>query len=257
MIELLKSRLLSARSVAHGFNLRSTGKSSGPYGGSNLSRSVGDDPHNVEANHGEFARAVGYPPGRLFEASQVHGAAVVNVREGDDVRAVRAIEADALVSASPGVPLGVRVADCVPILLFEPNSGAVAAIHAGWRGVVAGVVEAGIDALQRISGFGPNDVVAAVFPHIGRCCFEVGPEVARALLEVSPKPDVVDSTHARPHVDLSALVRAILIEQGLAGDHVEAVPGCTRCEPHAFFSFRRDGAHSGRHVAAIVARARP
>lgn len=255
MIDLLKSRLLEACGVEHGFNLR--GRGAGAYGAANLGRSVGDDPGRVEANHRDFARAVGFAPGRLFEASQVHGRAVLDVQPGDDPLATRACEADALVTAVAGVAIGVRVADCVPVLLCEPSSGAVAAIHAGWRGVVAGVVEAGLEQLLRTSGSGADGVVAAIFPHIGRCCFEVGQDVAQALLDVSPNAAVIDETRDRPHADLHGVVRGKLIARGVAAARIDSVPGCTRCEAQSFFSFRRDGARSGRHVAAIVARARP
>jgi YfiH family protein len=253
--DVLRSAMLSALGVAHGFNLRTSGTSEGAYAWQNLGRSVGDVPERVEENHRRFAAEVGYAYGTLYETSQVHGAAVHVVAEGSDVRQVRAVTADALV-APPGVAIGVRVADCVPVLLVDTHGGAVAAVHAGWRGTVRGVVEAGVRALLHHGAGDPRALRAAVLPHIRRCCFEVGDDVALELLEAMPgrDPSAIDRSRAKPHVDLTAIVRAKLRALGVPDDAIDDVAGCTRCEPERFFSFRRDGKQSGRHLAAIVSR---
>jgi YfiH family protein len=192
----------------------------------------------------------------LYEASQVHGAAVHVVSADDEVRQVRGLEADALVAPAGGIAIGVRVADCVPVLVVDAQSGAVAAIHAGWRGTVRGVVEAGVAALLAHGSGDPGELRATVLPHIRRCCFEVGEDVALELLGSTPgrEPSVIDRTRPKPHVDLTAIVCAKLRALGLADAAIDVVPGCTRCEPARFFSFRRDGKHSGRHLAAVVSR---
>lgn len=253
MTNLLRSRLLAASGARHGFNLRSGGTSTDAgYASANLGRSVGDDPDAVETNHQLFARAVGYAPGTLYDVDQVHGRSVRLVGVGDDPADVRRDQADAVVATTPGVAIGVKVADCVPLLLFDRGTRRAAAIHAGWRGVVAGVVEAGVGALLALPEVRGDGLCAAIFPHIGRCCFEVGEDVAAALLAVSPDPDVVDRARLKPHVDLAALITAKLARLGVERERIDAVQGCTRCEPERFFSYRRDGRRSGRHVAAIV-----
>jgi polyphenol oxidase len=177
------------------------------------------------------------------------------VSVGDDRAVVRRLEADALVAPAGGFAVAVRTADCVPLLLFAADSGAVAAVHAGWRGVARGVVEAGVDALMQIGKDAPQRLSAAVFPHIGVCCFEVGEDVAEQLAALHPDPRaVVDRTRSKPHVDLAAIVRAKLEALGVREENIERIAGCTRCEPERFFSYRRDGQRSGRHVAAIVSR---
>jgi purine-nucleoside/S-methyl-5'-thioadenosine phosphorylase / adenosine deaminase len=252
--DLLRAPLLTELGFRHGFNLRKGGVSEGPYAWSNLGRAVGDDAQKVAENHRRFAAAVGYAPGALYETSQVHDRAVCTIVAGDDVAAVRGREADALCTGLAGTAIGVRVADCVALLLADAQSGAVAAAHAGWRGVVRGVVEAAVDALLLAGGGRVDSLAVAVLPHIEACCFEVGDDVAEALFEISPDPEVIDRSRQKPHVDLRSIVGSKLRELGVQPARIEHVRGCTRCEPERFSSFRRDGQRSGRHVAAIVAR---
>jgi len=249
---ILGSGLLRELGFENGFNLRTGGASRGSYASFNLGRAVGDEPAAVADNHARCAAAVGYAAGSLYEVSQVHGAAVVAVDASDDAVAVRRREADALCAARGAVAVGVRIADCVPVLLADASTGAVAAVHAGWRGTVAGVIEAAVDRLHDRYGSEPSSLAAAILPHIGDCCFEVGEEVAETLRLSSPDPNVVDRSRSKPHVDLAAIVSAKLVRMGLAAERIERIAGCTRCEPERFFSFRRDGKHSGRHLAVIV-----
>jgi YfiH family protein len=251
--DVLRSRLLLELGFCHGFNLRTGGASEGPFGSFNLGRAVGDELHHVAENHRRFAEAVGYAPGRLYEVSQVHGSEVRAVRARDDAADVRRHEADALCAPAGAIAIGVRIADCVPVLLADPETGAVAAAHAGWRGTVSGVVEAAVAALRGPQG-DARQLAVAIFPHIGRCCFEVGDDVAQSLLAVSPDPEVVDRSRNKPHVDLAAIITAKLVALGLPPERIERVDGCTRCQDERFFSYRRDGKRSGRHLAAIVSR---
>ena len=147
-----------------------------------------------------------------------------------------------------------RIADCAPLLLLDTESGAVAALHAGWRGTVGGVVAAGVQALLQRGGGRREALAVAIFPHIRRCCFEVGDDVAAELARPRPIRDVVDRSRGKPHVDLTAILVAQLAALGVARERIDDVAGCTRCEAQRFFSFRRDGKQSGRHLAAIVSR---
>jgi YfiH family protein len=254
--DVLRSELLQAAGVRHGFNLRTGGVSEGAFASFNLGRAVGDDAAHVEQNHQRFAAAVGYAHGGLYEVSQVHAGHARWVSPADQPALVRREEADALVASSGEMAIGVRVADCVPVLIADASDGAVAAVHAGWRGTVVGVLEAGVHALLRAGSGDPSALRVALFPHIRRCCFEVGPDVALALSEASSAVDVVDRSRARPRVDLAAILRAKLLALGVSAGAIDEVPGCTRCEPERFFSYRRDGQQSGRHLAAIVSGSR-
>jgi YfiH family protein len=255
--DVLRSIQLQNLGIAHGFNLRSGGLSAGPFASFNLGRGVGDEPMRVQENRERFARAVSFPENALYEVSQVHGSSIHRVVPGVALEVVREIPADGLLAVGAGLAIAVRSADCVPILLADPQTGAVAALHAGWRGVVAGVVQAGVASLRaarRGEGVGRSAIVAAIFPHIRRCCFEVGTDVAEALAAASSDRAVVDRTGNKPHVDLTRAVLAQLVGAGIERAHIDDVAGCTCCEPARFFSYRRDGASSGRHLTAIISR---
>lgn len=204
----------------------------------------------------DIAPVVGAP---VVQVKQVHGGRSV------EAGAARGAEADAVVArgeerggARPngagekgGTVVGVHVADCVPLLLADPRSGDVAAVHAGWRGVVAGIVPASIDLLGRDRG----SVLAAIGPCIGACCFEVGRDVAEQIARACGEPRVVVwEAKDKAYVDLRAAVRAQLLALGLGRAHIEDVSGCTKHEGERFHSYRRDGADSGRMLAAIAAR---
>lgn len=242
---MLRSTLLQEAGFRHAFSTREGGVSEGPFASLNLARTVGDDPEAVAENTRRFAAALECD--RLYEVSQVHGRQVERVR-GEDVLEVRRREADALVTDAPGAAVAVRTADCVPILLADPETGAVAAVHAGWRGVAQRILFEALDAL------GAADPIAAIGPHIRLDAFEVGPEVAEALSAAVPNAQIVEAREPRPHVDLSAAVRAQLAEAGVT--RVDDVGGCTHAEPARFFSHRRDAGRTGRQLSAIVARGR-
>jgi YfiH family protein len=264
MLSVLRANRLRELGFSHGFSLRAGGVSSGPYASLNLGGAVGDETANVAENHRLFADAVGYDAQRLVTLRQVHGNRVHVVTQLDDAAALRAEQGDGLV-ASGGAAIGIRTADCVPVLLADPATRRVAALHAGWRGIVAGVIGNTVSALTDDA----TQLVAAVFPHIGVCCFEVGDDVAEVLAAVAPGidvvrrggwragvapgVDVVGLAGGRPHVALGVLVRAQLMAAGVPAAQIEDVPGCTRCDAERFFSFRRDGQQSGRHLTSIVA----
>jgi len=191
------------------------------------------------------------PPASLVRPRQVHGATVAHVRSG----AAAPAEADAIVCATPGLAVAVVTADCVPILAAARDGRAVAAIHAGWRGLAAGVVEAGIEALRAAA---PGALlVAAIGPCIGACCYEIDAPVVDALAarfgeDLAPALAATRPGHHR--LDLVALVREDLLRAGLEATAIGTLAdACTHCDPERFHSFRRDGAGAGRlfhHVAA-------
>lgn len=254
----LRARLLTEAGFRHGFSLRTGGVSGPPFSDLNLARNLGDDPAAVEENHRRLASAVGYSAECLFEASQVHGVGLAVADEKVPSELFRSREADALLALEPGQAVGIRVADCVPVLMADPGSGAVLAIHAGWRGVVAGVVPEAVARMLRETGAQPGALLAAIGPHIGPEAFEIGDEVAQALVAAIPEdPRVVIACEPpaarRPRADLGRAVRAQLVRMGLWTERVESVGGCTYTNAKQFFSYRRDGAASGRHLAVIVA----
>jgi hypothetical protein len=159
---------------------------------------------------------------------------------------------DAVVSDGPGVACAVRTADCVPILLGCGETRRVGAVHAGWRGVVQNVIGATLDTFFA-RGSRPEHLVAAIGPHISVAAFEVGDDVARQLAGASRATKVVVARDgSKPHVRLAAIVTAQLVELGVPAAQIEVLPGCTFTDENLFFSYRRDGPHSGRQLSAIV-----
>ncbi len=252
--DFLESPLLRAAGFRHAFFTRLGGVSSGPYRSLNFSVAVGDAEENVFANLGRAAAALGVDPRRIYYLSQVHGRDVRELSGTESREAVIEQRGDALVGSSLDLACGVRSADCVPVLIGDRRSGAVAAVHAGWRGVVAGVIGAAVERL-RAGAAAPPELIAAIGPHISSDAFEVAPEVAREIADACGDVAVVDrSRGVRPFVDLRRAVRRGLIEAGMSDSAVDDVHGCTVGEPERFFSYRRDGQKSGRHLSAIVPR---
>jgi YfiH family protein len=249
-VPILLSPALKTAGFVHGFSTREGGVSEPPY--ESFDFAILRDPARLAENQRRLAEAVGFDPQRLFQTRQVHGRALA-VASGDP-RALIDQEADALV-AEPGSgnAVAVRVADCVPVLIADPETGRVAAVHAGWRGVELGIVGVALEKLD-----GGRGLVAAIGPCIGACCFEVGADVgariAAATTEDAIASRVVSSPRGKVMVDLRRAVRAQLRAGGLADEHVDDVPGCTRCDAKRFYSYRRDGDASGRLVGVIVAR---
>ncbi len=233
---VLRSEKLAGVGFSHGFSL-------GPLD----FRDVRLGEHAIA-----LANAVGFEPEDLYQVSQVHGARV-RVARGDREAMLRA-EADALVAIASESPrtVGVRVADCTPVLVGDEASGSVAAIHAGWRGVVAGVIAAGVGA---IGAKDPSKLVAAIGPCIGVCCFEVGDDVAAQIAAACGDAAVVVRDRGpKAHVDMRRASRAQLRTVGIADDRIDDVEGCTKCGGERFHSHRRDGERAGRSIAVIRAR---
>jgi YfiH family protein len=253
---MAKSPLLTGAGFRHAFFTRGGGVSRPPWDTLSFSLSVGDDAESVRENLRRAAAALGVPPERLYVLSQVHGTGSRVLSGAEDRDEVIRSEGDVTLSRAPGVACGVRTADCVPVLVGDRRTGAVAAIHSGWRGTVAGVVPAGIAALRAQLG-DTGDLVAAIGPHIEACCFEVGDDVARSLGACSRagRSAVIDVPGRKTRVDLRRIVHAQLEAAGVRADHTSDVAGCTFCEPGRFHSFRRDGKRSGRMLSAIVASA--
>ena len=234
--------------LVHGISTRGGGVSEGAYASLNLGRSTADRRDHVAENRSRVARALGV--GTLITPHQMHGATVAHV---DDVDSAPG-EADALVLRSTGCAVGVLGADCPGLLIVDPTRRALAVAHAGWRGVVAGVVRAAVTALCKMGGGVPGDLLVGLGPGIGLARYEVDLEVGARLAASVPaaaRSEVV--REGRPgHVcaDLRAALRAQLVELGVAAAHIESHPGCTYDDPR-FFSHRRDAGLTGRH--ALVA----
>jgi polyphenol oxidase len=212
----------------------------------------GDQPERWVA----AAATVGCPLDRMRRVRQVHGATVHVVQDATPGGAPRP-PADALVTRTPGLALTVVTADCVPVLLADPASGAVAAVHAGWRGTAADVAGAAVRALGREFGVAPSGLIAAIGPSIGACCYEVGEELLEAFAEAghdsAARADWFSRDDAgRLRIDLWAANRDLLVHAGLRPDRVHVAGLCTKTHLEWFESYRADGPQAGRLAAIIV-----
>lgn len=243
-MQVLRSAQLTRAGFTHGFSTREGGVSPLPEGP--LDFALLRDPARLSENIRRFAAQVGFDESRLYQARQVHGARVLEA-EGDP-KAMHALEADAVVGRNPGAAVAVRVADCVPVLMGNLETGHVVAAHAGWRGLVARVLHASHAEL------GAGNTVAAIGPCIGACCFEVGVEVAASIAQAS-EPSVAADEHTpgKTRVDLRRAARVQLRNLGLRDEDIDDVGGCTRCDASRYHSFRRDGDSSGRLLGVIMA----
>jgi hypothetical protein len=160
---------------------------------------------------------------------------------------------DALISDQTGILLSVRIADCLPVLLVDPQHRAVAAVHTGWRGALARVVENTVGELRRVYGSEPQNLLALMGPSIRACCYEVGPEVVEAFERqfAHSDPFFRKLAHRTCHLDLVAVARYQLLAAGLSPDHLAAVDFCTACRTDLFYSYRREGGSTGRMMAVI------
>jgi YfiH family protein len=238
----------SRLTVPHGFTTREGGVSEGAFASFNLSLSVGDAREAVEENARRLLTGAGLSLG-LSTANQVHGDGVVEAVSGADPL-VPLADADALVALEPGVAVGVRTADCVPVLLHDPDSGGVAAVHSGWRGTDLEIAARAVEALTR-KGASPDRLIAVIGPSIRACCYEVSDELAGRFEQKFGK-GVVLRDGGRAHLDLVAAIERTLARAGLRQVNVEPLSPCTSCDPR-FFSHRRDRGQTGRMLSFIAA----
>ncbi len=223
--------------AAHGFFTRRGGVSSGGYATLNCSLSSGDAPEHVLDNRARAARAVGADPARLVGLTQVHGAEVVHVAE--PWPAGSGPSADAMVTDREGLALGIVTADCAPVLFADPVAGVIGAAHAGWRGAVAGVLEATLAAMAAL-GASPARIAAAIGPCIAQDSYEVGPDVREAVLARGAGHARLFKPGQRPsrwQFDLAGYCAARLAEAGVRQAHV--TPADTYGDEARFFSHRR------------------
>jgi YfiH family protein len=246
------SPMLAAAGFRHAFFTCAGGVSSGPFATLNLSSSVGDSPANVAENLNRAADWLGIGVADLNWVSQTHGSEVVILDGHLPVESVRMTSADAIIASTGNCACCVRTADCVPVLVADRVSGRVAAIHAGWRGVVAGIVPQTIARLTEL-GTRREHLIAAIGPHIRVDAFEVSDDVSQLIGEATPRVCVVRRDLGdRPHVSLAQSLCEQLKMAGLGHGQVDDVGGCTFQESDRFFSYRRLGRASGRHLHAIL-----
>lgn len=243
-MELIRAPNLAA---PHGFTTRSGGVSGGPYASLNLGLSSGDDEASVAENRRRVLRAFGTDETNVCAFSQVHGNRVLTGEPSWFVE-----EADAAVSSTPGLLLVVSTADCLPILLHDPPTGAVGAAHCGWRGTVQGAAAATLARMTELYGTNPADVRVAFGPAISAANYQVGPEVVAAFREAGfPEGIATPDGTGRFLLDVPGANRWQLLRCGVQPENLWESGLCTYGDPERFFSHRKGAGRTGRHWAVI------
>lgn len=224
--------------VRFAFTTRDGGVSEGPFSSLNLKQVEGEEPARVIENRRRVRAALDLAKRRLSAVNQVHGNVVVDAAEAAETK-----EGDGLFLDSPDAVAAIFVADCAPVLICAPQ-GPLTLLHAGWRGVAAGIVLEGVRRLRQ-AGPAPPRLRALIGPHIGPCCYEVRQDV---ISQLGRYPGVPKAKTAPVPLDLSSLIIHDLREAGLAASQIEKTSFCTACLGEHFFSYRRDGL-TGRMAA--------
>jgi YfiH family protein len=239
----IEAALDGARAV---FSTRLGGFSEGAYSRLNLGILTDDDSDRVQRNRDLLASALGREPGGFAIGLQVHGSdLLVHERAPAPspyaVRGTELAQVDGHLTGSPDVTPLVLVADCVPVVLSA--AGAIGAVHCGWRGVAAGIVERALDVVCELAASSPPAVTAVLGPAIGACCYEVGADVAERF-----RGRGLGEALTRNRLDLPGAIEIALTRAGLESGSVLRAGLCTSCHPELFFSHRRDGGVTGRQA---------
>jgi YfiH family protein len=263
--------LLKIPWLVHGFSTRPGGVSD--FDGEkvlNLGAVEWDSRENVEENKRRFQSALGADDLKLISLHQIHS----DVVRRFDTPPARQCKGDASATNKPGLLLGVRTADCAPVLVVDPAKRIVAAIHAGWRGTLQRIVAKSIGQMQMEFGCRPLDLLAAIGPTIGGCCYEVGTEVASAFaakfpnaaeffdeLRTGDEPNPLQWLNMMPpghqpppknvHLDLPNANRLQLLEAGVLAKNIFVSDLCTACRADLLFSYRKQQGRSGRLLSVI------
>jgi hypothetical protein len=250
-VALILPKVLQYRSVA-AFSVRTGGCSPKPFESLNFSVSQGDSSANVRSNFAVVAERLGIEASGIVTCRQMHED---NVEIIDSFPHITP-KADAIVTAVPGIYPAVKTADCLPILLLDPVHRAAGAIHAGWRGTVLRIVRKAVRTMTTHFGTNPTDLVAALGPAIGPCCYEVDDVVLKPFRREFPEAEQFivrsDSGERRREslrLDLISANQTELIREGVLSANIYSPNLCTSCNSKLFFSYRRDGVKSGRQIA--------
>ncbi len=255
-IEYLESEELSALDfLTHAFCTRRGGVSRPPYDGLNVGDLVGDRAEDLLRNLSLVKEAFAIPDGGLILMRQVHGDRINLIGEEAPLPEGPP-ECDGLITDRPGVALGIRTADCVPLFFVDPIRRVIGAAHAGWRGTALGIAARMVATLTEQFSSRPEDILAVIGPAIGPCCYEVDAPVLAAF---SSAPDAALFSHpclqnGRWMVDLAQANRLQLLAAGVPGENIRAAALCTACRQDRFFSHRAGGGRAGRQISLIMLR---
>lgn len=247
----------AAGGVAHGFASRLGGVSTGPCAELNLGLSRHDKPDAVRENYTRFCAAIGSDVTSLVMTHQVHQDTIRVAKRSDildDLFDPIPYDADGLITDEPGLCLTIYYADCIPVLFYDPVRRVIAAVHSGWRGTAMGIAAKAVQKMTELYGSDPKDILAAIGPGIGPCCFETHDDVPTAMeaqLGEGVKPYITTLKNGKFTVDLKGILTWQLTAAGVTPEHLEVLPLCTGCHPELYWSHRKMGDRRGNQAAMI------
>lgn len=241
--------LADAPDLIHAFTNRRGGGSRAPFAAMNLAFHVGDTRATVDANHALLADALGYTQAKLVHMRQIHSDTIVSCTP--DMGFDRPPQCDALISDVPNQPLMVMAADCTPLLLFDPLTPAIAAVHAGRAGAFKNITGKTVHAMAQAYGTRPETLIAVLGPSICPACYEVNATIAAEADARGYRAAIIDVS-GRICLDVNAIITAQLLAAGVAAQHIEHTGPCTACTPDAHFSYRTQRGNTGRQAGVIM-----
>lgn len=242
-------KLLGFSDLVHAVTTRHGGVSLAPFDSLNMSSHVGDEPARVQENLDRLHLALGLDRQATVDASQAQADKVARITPNERGTRIRGV--DGLITNSRGIPLMLRFADCVPIILFDPIHRAIGIAHAGWRGTVARVLTNTVNAMRTEFETAPADLIACIGPSIGPCCYEIGADVSDKVEAAFPDThEILLSKNGSIHLNLWQANAVQLRELGVR--HIEIAEVCTADRTYDFYSWRREDAKTGRFAALIA-----
>ncbi|HNB21119.1 MAG TPA: peptidoglycan editing factor PgeF [Candidatus Melainabacteria bacterium] len=244
-LQLLQAPSLTGKRLKHAFTTRKGGNTPAPFDSFNLGRHDAAVDHWNDAleNRKKLCSALDVPFADLRVPGQVHSKRVVFAEDSQQLK-----EVDAVATVSSNVPVLLHYADCVPIIIFDPRRSALAVVHAGWRGTAAMIASEAVTALVTRAGSEAWDLIAAVGPAIGSCCYPTSAEAAKSLASTVTDGELfITLRDGQPCPDLRAINAMQLLERGLSVVDVSDL--CTACNPDIFYSHRQSGGQTGRQGA--------
>jgi len=257
---LFFKNLLAHRTIRHFVSTRTGGFSEFPYDSLNLGLHVGDDRDTVLKNRERLAETLGMPLDQFTIARQIHSGNVRVVSDelrgsGSTDHEDAVADTDAMVTDTPGICLVVFVADCVPMLFFDPARRAIGVAHAGWRGTLKSIASNTVRAMVEAFGSSPGNIMVGIGPSIGPCCYRIGPEVISQMESVfQGKNDYIvnETKGGEGYLDLWKANLEGLLRAGIERKNIEIAERCTCHEPDVFFSYRNQRGDTGRFAAGIM-----
>lgn len=235
--------------VRHGFLSRVGGISEPPFSSLNFDTRNGDDIKNVEHNKTTAGRLFGFDASRVLTINQSHGNDVLIIdKPVKDISGLSKTSADAIITNQYGIAIGILTADCVPIMVVDPVKKIIGIVHAGWRGTAKRIVQKTIETMVKHFGSGKKEILAAIGPSIGQCCYKVDEVVAKEFGD----NEFINKEDDCWRLDLKKANLSQLMDSGILEKNISIEDFCTSCRNDLFFSYRKDGKITGRQLNFIM-----